>query len=360
MQTTQNSQALIEQEIISNFIQTSLRDGLLGEQFHYDLTEFSHGNSITIPSIGEVTIQEASEDTPLVYTPLETGSITLRGFTQKGDAWYITDDLREDAMTSPNLLDALIAQRSYETSRAIKVAYETDFFNTVGQFYVDNPQGNVVNGYNHLINAVGAGGAFNYRDLIALKLAFDKANVPAEGRILFVPPEVEASFLGQMVLVPDANSYTLERLKDGFTAGMRYIHSWLGFELIVTNRLPTITIEIAGADVTGVLCVAMCVADDNTKPVASVWRRQPKTEYERNKDMRRDEWVTTCRYMFGIKRYDTLGGILVAPDVYTIAPGPVLVTIEQPGTPSDPEGTVQPGAEAPEPPVDPEPPVSGG
>ena len=54
----------------------------------------------------------------------------------------------------------------------------------------------------------------------------------------------------------------------------------------------------------------MCVADDNTKPVMTAWRQQPKVEGERNKDRQRDEFLTTARWGMGIQRKDTLGVIV--------------------------------------------------
>jgi hypothetical protein len=38
----------------------------------------------------------------------------------------------------------------------------------------------------------------------------------------------------------------------------------------------------------------------------------PKVEGERNKDMRRDEFVTTARWGFGVQRVDTLGVLLTS------------------------------------------------
>ena len=56
----------------------------------------------------------------------------------------------------------------------------------------------------------------------------------------------------------------------------------------------------------------MSLADDNTKPVMAAWRRMPKVEGERNKDLRRDEFVTSCRFGFGTQRVDTLGILITS------------------------------------------------
>ena len=40
-----------------------------------------------------------------------------------GDAWYVTDDLREDGTD----IDRLLAERASESTRAIQEKFETDF-----------------------------------------------------------------------------------------------------------------------------------------------------------------------------------------------------------------------------------------
>jgi hypothetical protein len=61
----------------------------------------------------------------------------------------------------------------------------------------------------------------------------------------------------------------------------------------------------------------MSVADDNLKPIMAAWRRMPKAESERNKDLRRDEFVVSARWGFGTQRVDTLG-VLITSAVNTI------------------------------------------
>lgn len=62
----------------------------------------------------------------------------------------------------------------------------------------------------------------------------------------------------------------------------------------------------------GVANVFMSVADDNTKPIMGAWRRMPKVEGERNKDLRRDEFVTSSRWGLGAQRVDTLGILITS------------------------------------------------
>lgn len=78
MQLTTNTQAFIEAEQYSDFILKNLHDGLLGEQFFRNVTDFGSGTTLNIKTVGTVTLQESSEDTPLEYNPIETGEITLQ------------------------------------------------------------------------------------------------------------------------------------------------------------------------------------------------------------------------------------------------------------------------------------------
>lgn len=88
-QLTTNTTAFIEAEQYSKFILLNLHDGLLGEQFYRNVTDFGSGTTLHIKTIGSVTVQDAAEDVPLVYNPIESGEVTLTITDYKGDAWYV-------------------------------------------------------------------------------------------------------------------------------------------------------------------------------------------------------------------------------------------------------------------------------
>lgn len=305
MQLTDNSRPFIEAEVYSQFILQNLHDGLLPESFWRNVSDFAAGDTLHIKSIGSVTIQEAEEDTPLVYNPIETGEITFRITEYKGDAWYVTDDLREDG----SQIDQLMAGRAAESTRAIQEVFETDFLKTVGDYYTTNTGANDINSFPHLISAATTNNTLALSDLIKMRLSFDKANVPADGRVLIVDPVVEATLNGLVTITHDVTPFGQNILANGLARGQRFIQSLFGWDILTSNRLPHGTFNDGTTSVVGVLNIAMCVLDDQTKPVMGAWRRMPKTEGERNKDRARDEFVVRCRYGFGIQRVDTLGGI---------------------------------------------------
>lgn len=308
MQITDNTRAFIEAEVYSGFILENLHDGLLPESFWRNVSDFGSGDTLNIKTIGSVTIQEAEEDTPLVYNPIETGSITFRITEYKGDAWYVTDDLREDG----SQIDQLMAARAAESTRAIQEVFETDFLKTVGDYYAGSTGANLVNGFAHLIGASSTNKTLQLSDLIRLRLAFDKANVPAEARMLIVDPVVEATLNGLVTITHDVTPFAANILENGMARGQHFIMNLFGWDILTSNRLPAFSTATDVAAFAGVLNIAMCVLDDQTKPVMGAWRRMPKSEGDRNKDRARDEFVVRCRYGFGIQRVDTLGGIVTS------------------------------------------------
>jgi len=306
LQLTDNTRAFIESEVYSQFILENLHDGLLPDTFYRNVTDFASGETLHIKSIGSVTIQDAEEDTPLVYNPIETGEITFRIDMYVGDAWYVTDDLREDG----SQVDQLMAARAAEGTRAIQETFETDFLATAGDYYASNSGPNKVNGFPHLIVASSTNNTLQLSDLIKLRLAFDKANVPADGRVLIVDPVVEATLNGLVTITHDVTPFGQNILENGLARGQRFIMNLFGWDILTSNRLPHGDFDDGTTSITdGVLNVAMSVLDDQTKPIMGAWRRMPKVEGERNKDRARDEFVTRARWGFGIQRVDTLGGI---------------------------------------------------
>lgn len=311
MQLTQNTRAFVESEQYSSFILLNLHDGLLPESFYRNVSDFGNGDTLHIKTIGTVTLQEAAEDTPLVYNPIETGEIVFTITEYKGDAWYVTDDLREDGTD----IDRLLAERASESTRAIQEVFETDFLKAGALIYAATNGPFNINGFAHKIVPTNSNKVLALSDLIKLRLAFDKANVPAEGRIFIVDPVVEATLNGLVTITSNVTDFAVQIIQNGMGRGDRFVMNLYGWDILVSNRLYVHaaaqtdgTTSITG----GVMNMAMCIADDQTKPIMGAWRRMPKSEGERNKDRARDEHVVRCRYGFGVQRMDTMGTIVTS------------------------------------------------
>ena len=304
MQLTTNTRAFIESEQYSQFILLNLHDGLLPGSFYRNVADFGNGDTLHIKTVGTVALQDAAEDTPLVYSPIESGEIQFTITDYIGDAWYITDDLRENGTA----IDALMAQRASESTRAIQENIESRFLSTIGAFYQATSGPFLINSFPHKIVSAATNGIFQLSHLIKMRLAFDKANVPAEGRVFLADPVVEATLNGLVSIVATITPYGAQILENGLSRGQRYVNSLYGWDVIVSNRLYVATSSDGTTSITnGIHNVFMCVSDDQTKPIMFAWRRMPKSEGERNKDRARDEHVVRARFGFGIQRTDTLG-----------------------------------------------------
>jgi len=312
MQLTTNSTAFIEQEIYSDFILMNLHDGLLGEQFYRNVGDFGSGDTLNIPTIGSVTIQEGTENEAFTYNPIDTGRVQLVISDYVGDAWYVTDDMREDGYN----VDALMAARSSESTRALQENFETRFL-AVANAAQTNANANTINGFPHRIGSAETNDVFALSHLIAMRLSFDKANVPMEGRVFIADGVVEATLNGLVNIATDVTPFAKDILNAGMSSGMRFVQSLYGFDVILSNRLPKGDFSDGTNAVTGAVAnIAMCVLDDQCKPIMGAWRRLPRVEGERNKDLRRDEFVVSSRFGLGAQRVDTLGVIITSATNY--------------------------------------------
>ncbi len=325
-QSTNNTQAFIEAQQYSQFILENLHDYLLPEGLWRDVSDFGAGTTLNIKTVGTVTIQDAAEDTPLNFNPIDTGTVTLSITDYVGDAWKVTDELREDG----SQIDSLMAMRAMESTRALGENHETRFL-SVANAAQTNANVNLVNGRPHRWVAGGSGGTsrvMTLSDFIAMKLAFDKAGVPASGRIAIVDPIVEATLNSLQNLVNVSNNPMFDGIvTEGFARDHKFVKNIFGFDIWTSNFLPVKTATEAlnasayglandTAEIGDVANVFMCVADDSCKPVMHAWRRQPKTEGWRDNEERADKFQVTSRFGFGAQRVDTLGVILTSGSTY--------------------------------------------
>ena len=324
---TANTTAFIESQQYSQFILDNLHDYLLPEGMYRDVTDFGSGTTLNIKTVGTVTLQDAAEDTPLNFTNIDTGNITLSITDYIGDAWKVTDDLREDG----SQVDTLMAMRAMESTRALGENHEGRFLSVAngGQTAANL---NLVNGRPHRFVAGGSGATTRnvvLADFVSMKLAFDKANAPASGRIAIVDPIVEATLntLISSTAVVNNTPQFQGVLNEGFARDHRFVRNIMGWDIYTSNFLPSLTATEAidgsaydlandTAEVGDKANIFMCVADDSCKPVMHAWRRAPQTEGWRDQEERADKYQVTSRFGFGVQRADTLGVLLTDEATY--------------------------------------------
>lgn len=324
MQYTGNTAAFIEAQQYSKFIIDNLKDGLLPGQWYRNVTDFPNGTTLNIKVVGTATIQDVEEDKAITYTPIDTNTITMSITDYIGDAWYVTDVLRQDG----SQIEQLMAMRAQESTRAIQEDFESKFLYTAGITSQTLANGNQINGIDHRwVADTAADNSYKMglSDFIDMKLAFDKANVPQAGRVALVDPVVEAT-LNKLAanFNVDRNPKFQALLEQGFVRDHKFLFNLFGWDIWTSNRLPrTATAEAIThnsvaetAPAGSVANIFMSVLDDSTKPIMAAWRQQPSVEGERNKDLARDEFVTRARFGFGRQRPESLGVILTSATNY--------------------------------------------
>jgi hypothetical protein len=222
-----------------------------------------------------------------------------------------------------------MAMRAQESTRALGENHETKFLSVANA--AQTAAGlNLVNGRPHRWVGSAASNArtLTLNDFISMKLAFDKANVPAGGRIAIVDPVVEATLNSLQNLVNVSNNPMFEGMvTEGFARDHKFVRNIFGFDVYTSNFLPSLTateaINASGYGLTSETAavgdkanIFMCVADDTCKPIMHAWRRAPQTEGWRDNEERADKFQVTSRFGLGAQRVDTLGVILTHPSNY--------------------------------------------
>lgn len=308
--TTASNRTFIESEQYSDFILRNMEDGLLPQNFYRDVTDFGSGETLNIKSIGEATLQEVSEDVALTYNPIESGEVQLQITDYPGDAWYITDKMRQDGAQ----IEALMAARAQEATRAFQEYVETRSLAVLNDAQTDADP-NSINGFAHRIASSESDNVAALSHFRSMKLAFDKAEVPYGGRVAFVDPVVADTLYGIFHATGnvDSNPTMQDILEGGFSRDHEFVMNVAGWNIMTSNRLPKGDFGDGTTTVTnGVANIFLNIMDDQSKALMMAWRQMPRVEGERNKDRQRDEFVMTGRMGFGAQRVDTLGVVITS------------------------------------------------
>ena len=292
---------------------------MLPDNMSRDVSGFGTGTTLHVKSVGTVTLQDVAEGAPMTYNAIDTNTVPLSIGNYVGDAWGISDELRQDG----SQIDALHAMRGQESIRALQESFETQFLSVANAAQTaDGP--NNINGFAHRFIGSGTNLTLAESDLIQMSLAFNKANAPMAGRIGIVDPVVAAT-LDKLVTVTtaaDARNDIFGAWSHSFVQNHRFVMNWHGWQLFTSNRLPRLTAATtsvaqgdgtaANAAIGDIANIFMCIADDGCKPIMRAWRKMPSVEGWRANEEREDRFQNTAKYGLGAQRVDTLGVILTS------------------------------------------------
>lgn len=303
---------LTRAEVWSQELKDILTDMLMGQQYVSWMSNFPDGSTFTIPSIGEIPMRQATEVNPVVYDSLDTGEFQFTIDQYPEAAIHITDKAKQDMY----YYNQLVASFVPKMRRAIEENLEGNIFALAASQTAANA--NSINSASHRFVARGqTNTVLAPEDFAYAKYALDKAGA-AQRRIAVIDPSQEFVLNTMTNLVNVSNNPRFEGIvTEGFvnsTTGMSFVKNVYGFDVYVSNYLATIaTTEAINADDRGSITsptaavqnIFMSVGADET-PFKGAWRQMLRVESERNKDLRRDEYVMNGRYGLKLYRPETL------------------------------------------------------
>mgnify|MGYP003340950022 CR=1 FL=1 len=269
--------------------------------FRSMLNGFPDGDQFTIPSIGELPMREVAENTPVTYDAMDTGEFTFSIDRYVEAATFITDKAKQDSFYSQQLIGMFPSKMR----RALDENLESSVMSLANTQTVNNA--NSINGASHRFVASGSSNTvLSLDDFAKAKYALDKAQAGGS-RVAIIDPSQEYVFNTLVGAQAFTNNPQFGGIVNGGfvneVTGMRFIRSIFGFDVYVSNFLATPTdtsISSVNVPTSPVTNIFMSVGGDLT-PFVGAYRQMPRVEYERNKDMRRDEYVMNAR--FGLKLY---------------------------------------------------------
>jgi len=310
--TTTSNDHLIRSNLWSSNLKEVLQDELMGMRYVDMITDFPDGDTMNIPSIGQAEINNYAEGQAVRYTAMDTGNFTFTITDYKSSATYITNKMKQDSY----VMDRLVASFVPKMNRAIMKSMEASVLAT-GPAGQTTANSNTINGAKHRFVAGGANQTLVVEDFAKALYALQKANVPATNLVAIVDPSVEFAMNTQTNLVNFSNNPQWEGIvSSGISSGMRFIKNIYGFDVYTSQNLKlntaTETIDSV-VGVSGAVNNLFFSATQDVLPFVGNVRQQPKVDSEYNKDMQRDEYVTTCRYGFKLFRPENLVCVLSDP-----------------------------------------------
>lgn len=307
-----NNEHLIRSNIWSPILKEVLEDELLGTRYVKMLEGFPDGNTFNIPSIGQQEVYDYVEGQAVGYTAMDTGNFTFTITDYKASGSYITNQMKQDTFYLNEIVSSFVPKQH----RALMKAMEIDIL-SVGPDGQTASNLNTINGGDHRFIGSGTNEAIAPQDFAIAKYALQKANVPMTNLVAIVDPSVEYTLSTMAQLVNVSNNKAWEGIvREGMSTGMRFRMNVYGFDVYVCQNLKQNVAETINGRTTtvGVANLFFSAAPD-VLPFVGAIRQAPKVDSEYNKDLQREEYVTTCRYGFKLYRPENLVVVLTDTNV---------------------------------------------
>jgi hypothetical protein len=258
---------------------------------------------------------------------MDTGEFQFSITEYVGSGQYITRKAMQDSFYANQLISKFIPSQR----RAIEEKLESDIL-SIGGNTTDQAQyggqtplttstdPNAINGADHRFIGTGTNETMALADFAKAKYGLKKANVPMNDLIAIVDPSVGYELETLTNITNVSNNPRYEGIVNtGITTGMKFIKNIYGFDVYESNYLAPITT----AETDGTLTVAgsgntvsnmFFSAAPDVVPFVGAWRQMPTVDSEFNKDLQREEYLTTARYGLKLYRPENLVCVLTDTD----------------------------------------------
>lgn len=298
-------------EVWSSELKEILRDELQGMKYVNWLDQFPDGDTFKIPSLGDATINDYSEDTAVTYDALDDAQFTfaITEYLQAGN--YITRKAEQDVFYANQVLSQFVPLQE----RALMERLESDIMARQGDQTAGSA--NTINGADHRMIGSGAGNAIGVADFAKALHSLKKGKVPQRNLVAIVDPSVEYELNTLSQLTSVSNNPKWEGIVNtGIATGMSFVANIYGFDVYTSNYLSDIASEtIGGTTVTNGKANMFFSAESSVLPFVGAWRQMPTVDVEFNKDYQRTEFVTTARYGVKLYRPENLVTVISEPTV---------------------------------------------
>lgn len=296
---------LIRSQLWSKQIKELLLDELQGMKFVRVLTDFPDGALINIPSIGEAETADFAEGNAIKYNKMDTGNFQFQFTQYKYSANSMSAKFKRDSYYSNDVL-AAFGPREH---RALMEAVEVRILSRgpAGQTTSDL---NLINTAAHRWVASGTNQMLTLNDFIRAQYALIKAQVPLRNLVAIVDPSAAASLQSQTnvvnLLTPSPMWQNV--VKDGMVNGMQFRFNLYGFDVYISNYLPTTATEtINGVTVTtGVMNQFFSAATGDVCPIIGGFRQMPSLDSKWNMDLQEWQFLTIAEYDFALYRPENM------------------------------------------------------
>ena len=303
---------LIRSNLWSSQLKEVFEAELMGTKYVDFITDFPDGETLNIPSLGQHEVLDYTEGQAIRYTAMDTGNFTFTIDQYKSAATYITNKMKQDSFYMSRLVSSFVPK----ANRALSAVMETKILD-VGPTAQTAADVNAINGADHRWVGSGTNETMAPQDFAKALYALQKANVPLTNLVAIVDPSVEYAFNTMTNLVNVSNNPRWEGIIDsGISSGMRFIKNIYGFDVYTSQYLK---VNAASETVDSVTAAAgvnnlFFSAAPEALPIVGLIRQAPKVDSEYNKDLQRDEYVTTCRYGFKLYRPENMVVVLTDTD----------------------------------------------